>query len=113
MVEKHAAEKEKRRLELKELRKQSKNRQLTQLRGQTLEVPGIVVVSLLDFITIQVLVVFFNITFWICRKFLSVAGPGGGSPGKVCSVRARADGPGGSRGEGTERQVGQGLLQGV
>ena len=38
MVEKHAAEKEKRRLELKELRKQGKNRQLTQLRGQTLEV---------------------------------------------------------------------------
>lgn len=37
MVEKHAAEKEKRRLELKELRKQGKNRQLTQLRGQTLE----------------------------------------------------------------------------
>jgi hypothetical protein len=64
MVEKHAAEKEKRRLELKELRKQSKNRQLTQLRGQTLEVPGIVVVSPLDFITIQVLVVFLNITFF-------------------------------------------------
>ncbi len=38
MVEKHAAEKEKRRLELKELRKQGKNRQLSQLRGQTLEV---------------------------------------------------------------------------
>jgi hypothetical protein len=38
MVERRAAEKEKRRLELKELRKQSKNRQLTQLRGQTLEV---------------------------------------------------------------------------
>jgi hypothetical protein len=38
MVEKHAAEKEKRRLELKELRKQGKNRQLNQLRGQTLEV---------------------------------------------------------------------------
>ncbi len=40
MVEKHAAEKEKRRLELKELRKQGKNRQLNQLRGQTLEVNG-------------------------------------------------------------------------
>ena len=38
MVEKRATEKDKRRLELKELRKQSKNRQLTQLRGQTLEV---------------------------------------------------------------------------
>ena len=41
MVEKRATEKDKRRLELKELRKQSKNRQLTQLRGQTLEVGGI------------------------------------------------------------------------
>jgi hypothetical protein len=45
MVERRAAEKEKRRLELKELRKQSKNRQLTQLRGQTLEVLIVLYIS--------------------------------------------------------------------
>ena len=38
MVEKRNEEKEKRRLELKELRKQSKQNKIDQLRGQTLEV---------------------------------------------------------------------------
>jgi hypothetical protein len=55
MVEKHAAEKEKRRLELKELRKQGKNRQLSQLRGQTLEVKeGEVLVLRIQIFLIQI-----------------------------------------------------------